>query len=519
MLIEKLFHAFNFWIVKVAQKENIHFSWYWLLLQDDSFLIVVDVLLSLRRGTNVICEGNINEWNNSGFKLVLRSFYNYYELLAHSWTNFESNLLLKLLWNWVFNEPAIEINFCVDNACTINIGERKLFSIVLAENLITIKRFLFRNLHSNNLILFTNVAQKQSWTKNFSANKLAIIDDIWVNIKNISNEFAFRWRLLESLFRLQQRFGLFFKHRFHIVSFRKLFRVLFWWIHISCRNTRFWRFMIGLLNVFLVLEIFLFFKIFHPLEWRKFAAGFLRLLRFLDWEVLWNVFIFLSCWRTLILYRSFLCSGANIAWFWVLCWRDIFISVPWLFIWWLGRRLLKLLSGWLLLKFGICKILHDFILFKFHPVEKFINKHLFFFFALLLREFERQFFSLFSDESIEVHEGLLKGWCFLFYKRLLLGFFFKAWFATCDLSEFKLESTAWAVFISEVDPLKVVLTWWQIYSDLFTLVGASIELLLVEVNASKHWRWHSFIILITTWIFIFEVKNPNFKINFYLDSL
>ena len=146
-------------------------------------------------------------------------------------------------------------------------------------------------------------------------------------------------------------------------------------------------------------------------------------------------------------------------------------------------------------------------------------KHLFFFFALLLREFEWQFFSLFSDESIEVHEGLLKGWCFLFYKRLLLGFFFKAWFATCDLSEFKLESTARAVFISEVDPLKVVLTWWQIYSDLFTLVGASIELLLVEVNASKHWRWHSFIILITTWIFIFEVKNPNFKINFYLDSL
>lgn len=128
---------------------------------------------------------NINEGDNFGLETVLGCLDNDNELLAHLWPNFESNLFLKLLCDRVFDEPAIEFGFRVLNECAILIVEWQFVSVVLAEYGIAIELGQTRDAHIDDLILVTGVCQKECRAQNFSANKLTIINDVGVNIKDL----------------------------------------------------------------------------------------------------------------------------------------------------------------------------------------------------------------------------------------------------------------------------------------------------------------------------------------------
>lgn len=132
-------------------------------------------------------DADVNKGHNFGWKLILWSFNNNNELLAHLRTNFKCELLLKLFRNWVFNEPAVELDLSIFDLCFVLVIERQLISIILAKNFVTIVEFSVGNGHRNNLIFCAEIAKQQSRPQNFSANKLAIIYDIWINIQNLVN--------------------------------------------------------------------------------------------------------------------------------------------------------------------------------------------------------------------------------------------------------------------------------------------------------------------------------------------
>ena len=76
------------------------------------------------------------------------------------------------------------LDFRVFNVCAINIAEWKLISIVLTEDFITTVLLLLVQGHGDDLILVADIGKEESWSKDFSANKLAVVDYVWVNLKD-----------------------------------------------------------------------------------------------------------------------------------------------------------------------------------------------------------------------------------------------------------------------------------------------------------------------------------------------
>lgn len=107
------------------------------------------------------------------------------EFLAHLRTNFEGDLLLELFGNGVFDEPAVEFDFRVLDERAILVLERQLVPVVLAEYLIAIKLLEARYLHVDDLLLIADVGQQKSRSKNLTANKLAIINDVRIDVKDL----------------------------------------------------------------------------------------------------------------------------------------------------------------------------------------------------------------------------------------------------------------------------------------------------------------------------------------------
>lgn len=118
---------------------------------------------------------------------VFRCFYNDDKFLAHLWTNFESELFLEFLRDWVFYEPAIKFGFRVLDFCTILVVKRQLVSIVLSKYCITFELSLTRNAHIYDLVFITYVGQKKRRTQNFPTNELAIVDNIRIDVKDLIN--------------------------------------------------------------------------------------------------------------------------------------------------------------------------------------------------------------------------------------------------------------------------------------------------------------------------------------------
>lgn len=94
-------------------------------------------------------------------------------------------MLLELLGDRVFNEPAIELDLGVFDEGAILVLERQLITIVLAENGIAVKLCLARDAHVDDLLLVTDVCQKECRTKYLSANELAIIDDVRIDVEDL----------------------------------------------------------------------------------------------------------------------------------------------------------------------------------------------------------------------------------------------------------------------------------------------------------------------------------------------
>jgi len=109
----------------------------------------------------VIAHLDINERYYLGLKAVLRSFDHDDELLTHLGADLQRDLLLQFFSDWVLNEPAIELNLRVLDERAVMVLKRQLVTVVLAENRITIEVLMTRNGHGYDLLLITDICQKQ----------------------------------------------------------------------------------------------------------------------------------------------------------------------------------------------------------------------------------------------------------------------------------------------------------------------------------------------------------------------
>ena len=98
--------------------------------------------------------------------------------------------------------------------------EGQLIAIVLAEYGIAVELCLARDAHIDDLFLVTDVCQKERRAENLSANELAVVDDVRVDVKYLVDvdhvllllSLGLHGFLMVFLGR-QQRFGLVICHK------------------------------------------------------------------------------------------------------------------------------------------------------------------------------------------------------------------------------------------------------------------------------------------------------------------
>lgn len=181
-LVEKLLDALDFGVVQETQEEDVNFLWDFWFFSNIAIALVVEMLLKAFDAKLTLSHLDVYEWNNFRLEFVLWSFDNNNELLAHLWANLESDLFLKLFWHWVFNEPAVVLQLSICDFGSILVLEWQFFTIVLAKDLVAFIHFLFWNAHSDDLVFVADIGEQESWPKDLSANELAVVDHIWVNI-------------------------------------------------------------------------------------------------------------------------------------------------------------------------------------------------------------------------------------------------------------------------------------------------------------------------------------------------
>ena len=185
-LVEKLAHAFDHWVVKEAKKKDLNLACNGLFLEDHPLFLVRHMLLFCLSGRKVF-NLNLNKGNDASLQLVFRCLDYNDKLLCWVWLHFHGKLFLKFLRCRVFNVPAVKFWLWILYHWTVTVLKWKLFSIVLAENLIASVTLLLWNWKLYTLFRRTQVCQKQSWSKNFSANELTIINYIRVDFQELSN--------------------------------------------------------------------------------------------------------------------------------------------------------------------------------------------------------------------------------------------------------------------------------------------------------------------------------------------
>lgn len=238
-----------------------------IFLSDDWFFIYFDIY----------------ERYDSRGQFVLWSLYNNNKFLILVWTNFARNFLLKFFTHRIFNKPAIEFIFAVFNYASVLICERQFFSIVLSKNCISFEIFLFCYRHRNRVFVITHIGKNESWAKNFSANKLSIINDVWIDVKNVgdvNNVFFFgKMRSLrhKTLWWAESKLNLLSKLSLHSTGFTHSWLWRDDLTIIVFIITRFlsMNFLISIFNILLVLLLSFLFEGSHSLYWR-FWALFLR---------------------------------------------------------------------------------------------------------------------------------------------------------------------------------------------------------------------------------------------------
>jgi hypothetical protein len=103
---------------------------------------VVQVLLKTFNAKLAFSHFDIDKRYDSGLELILWSFNNDNEFLAHLWPNLQCDLLLKFLGDWVFNEPAVVFKLSIWNSGTVFIVKWQFVTVVLPKNLIAFVDFL-----------------------------------------------------------------------------------------------------------------------------------------------------------------------------------------------------------------------------------------------------------------------------------------------------------------------------------------------------------------------------------------
>lgn len=109
----------------------------------------------------IVAHLDVNERDDLGLETVLRRLDHNDELLTHLRPDLERDLLLQFLRDGVLNEPAIELNLRVLDERAVIVVERQLVTVVLAEYTVTVEGLLTRNGHGYDLLLITDVRQKQ----------------------------------------------------------------------------------------------------------------------------------------------------------------------------------------------------------------------------------------------------------------------------------------------------------------------------------------------------------------------
>ena len=162
--VEQLLDAFNLRVVEEAKEKHLHLS-LGLNLIDGHFITFSSekVLFSLSHGLNdlVLSQAYIDEGDYSLDKSILGCLNYNYEFLAHERTDLESDLLLQLLGQRVFNEPAVKLNFGVLDLAAILILKWELVSVVLSEDIVAVILIGSRDSHGDDLVLITYIAKKK----------------------------------------------------------------------------------------------------------------------------------------------------------------------------------------------------------------------------------------------------------------------------------------------------------------------------------------------------------------------
>lgn len=99
-------------------------------------------MLLRRRCSLLVSHFDIDERNYLCLQTVFRCLNHDYELLTHLRSNLEGDLLLEFLGDRILDEPAVELNLGILNERSVLVFERQFFTIVLAENAVTIKLLL-----------------------------------------------------------------------------------------------------------------------------------------------------------------------------------------------------------------------------------------------------------------------------------------------------------------------------------------------------------------------------------------
>ena len=130
-------------------------------------------------------------------------------------TYFNRDFLLQLFRKRVLNKPAVILIFRILNLTSVLICEWEFFSIVLAKNHISIKTLFLWNGKVYKLIFIAKICKNKSRSKNFSANKLPIINHIRIDVHNVIDVNNITWRCQ---FRLLTKNTLWFDTEFDFLS-------------------------------------------------------------------------------------------------------------------------------------------------------------------------------------------------------------------------------------------------------------------------------------------------------------
>lgn len=140
------------------------------------------LLHSIFTGHNLVGERDVDEADDARLKSILRRLCDDDELLVALRRQCDNESFLQFLTRRVFDVPAVMLELTVLDEAAVLVGEGQLVTVVRAKDFVTVEVRRARDRQLDGLILAAQVAEEQRRAENLTADELAVVDDIGIDV-------------------------------------------------------------------------------------------------------------------------------------------------------------------------------------------------------------------------------------------------------------------------------------------------------------------------------------------------